>query len=195
MSSRRRGLFRLGEVEIELAKFMDRNLAQVVLSDLQQGTLQTVVQFPHFRDGIISVPVDLWADVELSDFAISVPRRRRDTEFKLSAEDFVQGERKKLKSTTVAVFRRSEATMDADYITHLRTEGLLKADMTVEDWEKLLLNCFKWQRVLIEESSDDLVPMVKAAEFERYLHLAKRDYGVSELGDAITMGGGKGGRH
>jgi len=41
---------------------------------------------------------------------------------------------------------------------------MLKADMTAEDWEKLLLNCFKWQRVLIEESSDDLVPMVTVLE-------------------------------
>lgn len=172
----RRELFRLAEVEIELAAVVGKDTGPVLLTDLQEGMLKTVVRYPAFREGLTAVPADLWQDVELDEFAGRPRRRIKDSEFMLSADEFVEGERKKLKATAIAVFQRSESGMDADYANHLKAKGTLKTEMTAEDWENLILKCFRWQRDLAENAADSLVPMVTSAELDTYIAAVKADH-------------------
>lgn len=193
--AKRRELFRLAEVEFGLAATVGNDTGPVLLTDLQQGTLGTVVEYPRFREGLTEVPVVIWQDLELDEFAGRPRRRAKEGEFKLSAADFVDGERKKLRATTVAVFGRSESGIDADYAKHCRALRALKGEMTPADWETLILMCFKWQRDLVEGAADSLVPMVTASAFEKYLSRVKADYALDEGGGrANGTGGAKGGR-
>lgn len=172
---KRRSLFRLGEVENELAKHIDRNLHQVLLTDLQLGTLRTVVQFPTFRNGLTVVGIQIWNDVDLEDFVPRPGKRSSQVEFELAAEEFVDAERKKLRTTTVAIFRRSTIELDVDYIEFFRSGNQLKKDMGEADWEKLLLQSFRWQRELSEEANTALVPMVTSDELENYIAQLRAD--------------------
>lgn len=174
---KRRNLFRLGEVEIELGKYIDRHVQQVLLTDLQQGTLNAVVEFPRFRNGLTEVPIQTWQDVELDDFAPPAARRTRQAEFEIARGDFIEAERKRLRTTTVAVFRRTEAEMDGDYAAFLRGSSQLKRDMTEKDWEQVLLQCFRWQRELSEEAGGALVPMITSDAFEAYIAQVRTDVG------------------
>jgi hypothetical protein len=194
--ARRRELFRLAEVEIELATIVGKAPGPIMLTDLQEGTLKAVVQYPSFRDGLTEISASIWRDVDLDEFAPPPRRRSQDGEFVLSADEFISHERAKLKATTVAVFRRSEVGMDTDYLDYLRTKGSLKDEMAADDWEKLILACFRWQRDLAESARHSLVPMVKASALERYLYQVKSDYRVREAAPSVMTGGsGKGGRH
>lgn len=172
---KRRKLFRLGEVEIELDKHVGRNASLVLFTDLEQGTLQAVVQFPAFRDGLTEVTIQLWKNVDRDEFVSRSGRRKKQVEFELAAEDFGEAERMKLRATTLAVFRRTVAEMDADYLAFFRGNDLLKNDMTDADWEKLLLRCFRWQRELSEEAGASLVPMVTSDAFEAYIAQVRAD--------------------
>ena len=185
--SKRRQLFRLAEVEIELANIVGKNTSPVLLTDLQEGTLSAVVQYPAFRDGLSEVPAEVWRNIELDEFA-GRPRRSTDYEFTLSADEFIMAERSKLKATTLAVFHRSANDMDAEYANHFRTQGTLKAEMTPEDWEKLLLNCFRWQRDLVENATVSLVPMVTSAELETYIANVKADHDPGDQSSTSKVG-------
>ena len=192
---RRRELFRLAEAEIELAAIVGKDTGPVLLTDLQEGTLKALVQYPLFRKGMTEVPKDVWQDVELDEFAGQPRRRGKVSEFEFSADKFIKEERKKLKATTIAVFRRSTSGMDADYIKCLRAGGDLKAEMTPEDWENLILKCFRWQRDLGESAADSLVPMITASALQQYTSQVKADYAVDD-GARKAKGAGvaKGGR-
>jgi predicted DNA-binding transcriptional regulator AlpA len=52
--------------------------------------------------------------------------------------------------------------------------------MAEGDWEKLLVQCFKWHRELLESSDAALVPMVTSEEFEAYIALVRADDGPAK---------------
>jgi hypothetical protein len=80
--------------------------------------------------------------------------------------------------------------MDAEYANHFRTQGTLKAEMTPEDWEKLLLNCFRWQRDLVENATVSLVPMVTSAELDSYIAAVKADHDSDDQPSKSKVGRG-----
>lgn len=174
--ARRRGLFRLAEVEIELAK-ATQNLEPkaVLLTDLQQGALSTVAEFPRFRNGVTPVPQEHWKAVDLDEFSERPARRSGQTDFLLDSDWMVREERKKLKTTVLACHRRDRSQMDPDHGAFFEEGNHLKENMSPEDWEHILLKCFGWHKMLLKEAEPSFVPMVTSAELERYLQQVEAD--------------------
>lgn len=187
--ARRREIYRLGEVEDGLLKREVQSVGATLLTDLQQGLLTAVVEFPAFRNGRTPISKEQWQEISLKNFRERTTRRAKEEEdFEFTVGEFVGAESERLARSTLAIFRRDLNDIDPDFREHFATLAVGLAEPTAGDWETLAKCCIDcWQALLDDESARSLYPVVTATEMDRYLSSVAAEQGGG--GKSASPGG------
>lgn len=176
--SYRKQLFGLDEVGVELECMGIKRWHLILLSDLQQDTLAAVVKFPNYRDAYTRVPSSIWHETDVVRLFKRPGRRgwREELDYALSVNDFFAPEEDLLRLTIQAASLRDHASIPAEFRQRMEKCGLLKTDMSAEDWRTALVWLFDcWKQLSDLDGRTVLHPMVKADEMQRYLRAVEAD--------------------
>ena len=178
MSMRKR-FFTLEEVGTELEGLGIERWHLVLLSDLQQGVLPTVVEFPSYRSSATTVPRSAWTSEGVDRFFRRSGRRgwRESFDFHFSVGDFYEEEEVLLQQAVRAASCRDLSKLPRQFVHHMKTIGLLAPSMGDIEWTNALTwltDC--WVELSELGGSDPLPPMVEEFRLPAYLLSVQRDH-------------------
>lgn len=143
------------------------NAQSTVFNDLQDGVLIAEVRFPNYRDGRTPVSDGYWRRLEFSSF-----KGDRDEEFYIACTDFADGERAKLRKTTLAVCDGNIAECDEEYLAFFQAQGWVRTDGSIADRNELVDFCFWAQHELtkLEAKEVELQVWVRRESLHGYVN-------------------------
>ena len=165
-------------------KLGEKSVSAIVLSDLQEGALVAVVEFPPFRDGLTKISTEFWKNMSLDNFTdrSSWARQGEEADYEVPVDSVSEREWELLRQTTWAVFCKKQSDIPSEYAQHFRQREWLKKSMEEKDWEELVDYCFASHRELTEleiNSQAVLCPKVRADQMELYFSKVRSDQGTS----------------
>lgn len=175
----RKRFFSLEEVGIELEGLGIERWHLVLLSDLQQGVLPTLVEFPTYRSSTTTVPRSAWTSEDVDRFFRRSGRRgwRDSFDFHFCVSDFHEQEERLLQQAMRAASRRDQTQIPREIAAHMTAEGLLLASMGDPEWTNALswlTDC--WVHLSALSGNDPLPPIVEEFRLRDYLLSVKRDH-------------------
>jgi hypothetical protein len=190
----RKDLFGLDEVGAELESMGVPRWHLVLLADLQRDVLHAVVEFPAYRGAYTLIPSSTWREINVVRQFKAPGRRgwRGEFDYSLTVNDFFGQEEQLLQKAVRAAARRDLIVMPTEFRRHMEQNGLLKLDMTEEEWQAALTWLLdSWKQLSGLDGNDCLYPMIEAHRMSAYLHAVKSD---RERSGRMTGGKHAGGR-